>query len=394
LSEAGSEDAVKTASERLSEYVTRAEAIRIFAHPDVFSFHASILLASLIAEKRDRTEIYLKFAPGSGINEAEGIFVGYSAKGRGKVKGIFIDRELPLFSKGRVESLTLNPVLQALKIMEAISLIKDSRNTVAYASVYQGLRTVEESDPLLSFIQAESSLKVQKKAISLIQTSSRTVNDSIYHTVDPFFASLSAAGHEKISAALKERGISPELPLSKLSEEEMKRLVELLLENLSYRSLKQPKKELLRPLVYYQSGEREYDLKEIGEAIDIALEVSPGSLISFYANEMPLEGLLSLRMNSLSWIGEAMRMLIEGEIKPNEEGIVLIPCDLPKPIHFLANLARKMGIAGSRVFACSAGGSAITSLFEIATLPEEKRNALGELRPAPEFPFVIVSSKR
>ncbi len=381
-------NAVKTFSEKLTEYVTKAEVVKILSFPDTISFHASLLIASLIAEKKDRVKI--SFSMEISNENEEGIFVGFDLKEKTKKSGIYITKNFVVFPNSKVETIALNPVLQALQLMENITLIQDSKLMLAYSSLFQELQTLGEDDPLIRFIQSITPIKLHKKGLALVQTSNRSIVDSIYHTVDPFFISLSASKYEKIFSTLKEIGIDPSQPFSKLGENEIKNILNLFLKELRYRELKQPKKELIRPLLFYQIGDREYDLKEVGEAIDIALEVSPGSVISFYTSSLPLEGILAHRLHNLEWIGDTMRAIIDKKIRPSN-GILYVTCDFPRPIHFLGNLARKMGALDEGMVGCQIGEKKVTSIFELAKAPNGIRNSIANFNSSEIFPFVLIS---
>lgn len=381
---------LKSISEKLAEYITKAETVNIVSYPDTVSLHASLLIASLVAEKKERIKVSLYLDVPS--QDQEGIFVGYDVKEKELNKNaIIIKKSLTVSTKSKVEVISLNPVLQAINIMENISLVQDTKIMVAYSSIFQNLHTIEENDPLLSFIHSETPIKLKKKTVALIQNSKRSILDLLYHTIDPFFYSLSASESEKIASKLKEKDIDPANHFLELTDEKLKEFSNLLLNELSYKSLKQLKKELLRPILYYQIGDREYDLKEVGEAIDIALEVSPGSVISFYTSFLPLEGILALRLHNLKWISEVMKAIIDKKIKVDSDGILNINCDQPRPVHFLGNLARKMGVIDNSIVVCSYEGKKATSVFELAKAPKELRKSITLHNSLNTFPFVYVS---
>ncbi|PNV81401.1 MAG: hypothetical protein C0179_03115, partial [Fervidicoccus sp.] len=225
-------NAVKTFSEKLTEYVTKAEVVKILSFPDTISFHASLLIASLIAEKKERIKI--SFSMEISNENEEGIFVGFDLKEKTKKSGIYITKNFVVFPNSKVETIALNPVLQALQLMENITLIQDSKLMLAYSSLFQELQTLGEDDPLIRFIQSITPIKLHKKGLALVQTSNRSIVDSIYHTVDPFFISLSASKYEKIFSTLKEIGIDPSQPFSKLEENDIKNILNLFLKELRY----------------------------------------------------------------------------------------------------------------------------------------------------------------
>ncbi|MEM0020769.1 MAG: hypothetical protein QW333_01050 [Fervidicoccaceae archaeon] len=380
---------LKGLSEKIVEYLSKTDTVKIFAYPDPLSFHSSILIASVAAEKKFNVRITLTETLPKELKE--GVIVGFNQKGNEQqTKLISIGKQITISQKNKVETISLNPVIQVFLALENISLMS-SKQYIAYSSIYQNLNILQEEDPLILFLQLNTYFKIQKKTISVIQTSKRSLLDSLHHTIDPFYPSFSAAGHDAILNKLGEMGIKADIPLAMLSEDEMKKLVEALLLNLSYRTQKQPKKELMRPLLIYQVGEREYDLKEIGEALDIALEVAPGSLFSLYSNEIPLDGLLAIRAREIGWIGQMMREIINGKIKQDKDGFFLLKCDLPAPVHFIGNLARKMEVAGpGSIFACVQNGKRITSLFELSQASKEVRSSIKNYQATNIFPFVSV----
>ncbi|MCI4396857.1 MAG: hypothetical protein JHC28_04795 [Thermoprotei archaeon] len=387
-------EAMKQFSERLSEYIGKAEEIEIFSHADTISFHASVLLASIISERKGKVKISIFPRPPDSLKEKDAIFVGFNGKDlRSKIgnRSPIIESTLSLGSKDSVQVAQLNPVLQATAALGNISLLSDGRLFVAYSSLFQEMNVVGEEDPILSIVQAEAPIKVNKKAFSLIQTSSRSLLDSLFHTIDPFFPGFSGKDSSSIESRLRSLGIDPSVPFSRLGEEEIKRLVEALVSELSYRDGKQAKRDLIRPYLSFQQGEREYDLKEVGEALDVSLELGPGSLFSYYSGESPVEAMLAMRVNNLAWASEALRkILAEKREIEGGEGIFEIACDSPRPLHYAGNVARKMGLINNGILACSLDGKRITSIFELPILGERLEEFSSKMKASPHFPFVYI----
>jgi len=140
-------EAMKQFSERLSEYIGKAEEIEIFSHADTISFHASVLLASIISERKGKVKISIFPRPPDSLKEKDAIFVGFNGKDlRTKIgnRSPIIERTLSLGSKDSVQVAQLNPVLQATAALGNISLLSDGRLFVAYSSLFQEMNIVGE----------------------------------------------------------------------------------------------------------------------------------------------------------------------------------------------------------------------------------------------------------
>ncbi|MEM0061431.1 MAG: hypothetical protein QW726_05830, partial [Fervidicoccaceae archaeon] len=156
---------LKGLSEKIVEYLSKTDTVKIFAYPDPLSFHSSILIASVAAEKKFNVRITLTETLPKELKE--GVIVGFNQKGNEQqTKLISIGKQITISQKNKVETISLNPVIQVFLALENISLMS-SKQYIAYSSIYQNLNILQEEDPLILFLQLNTYFKIQKKTISV-----------------------------------------------------------------------------------------------------------------------------------------------------------------------------------------------------------------------------------
>jgi hypothetical protein len=386
ISEAYADDAKK-----LSEYISKDLPIFISAYPDKMSTHAGIFLASSLSLTRKKC--FLKITYDKELSE-EGlnILIGYNGmQNSSNEKVIVIPKIKSIQLKPSIDVIQFNPVYSILQILEGSMLIDQDKKVAVYSSIYQELKTPFETEHLISSYLSFTQLKILKKSLNLIGGSEKSLIDSLFFTIDPFYPSFSVADPGFIKQILEKEGIDPYLNYTQQSSEKVKRIAELLLNEYKKIDPNAGGKDLIRVSISATLNNIDFDLKEIAESIDIALEVSPASLYLFYAGMLPLHGLMVHRNFYIKIIADVFKKFLKKEDMTFEGNFLKIKCNEVMPVSFIGDFFRNRRLVDSKkIVVCERDGKLYTSIFELSNLDNETRNKILKSSNKLTFPYIEI----
>ncbi len=354
------EGQLRTWALRIGEFIRREKPIIIQAYPDRISSHAAIILASKISAKTDAVALFLYRRQPLNLAGALNILVGYDGEEAKNHTIVSIGRKNSLYTEAYT----------ALLISEEISIIKDHERIAALSSIFQSGGKVGEDHPVLADTRVAGLVKIYRKFPAITGAYTKNVAQALYQTINPLYPTFTGQPLDKIEKKLREIGVDPEKKMIEQGREETKKLLETLLDDMKTYNKGASVKDMTTTLMAADISGVKVDLRELGEAIDIALETSPGLLIDYYSRGDP-RLLLENRISWIEAIAEGMRTLIDKKYEKKNGLVIITSCQENSPVGVIGELSRKLGLIGRNdSLACRWRGEKYTSVYEPSPPPQ------------------------
>ena len=335
--------------------------LNIIARPDKRDTHAAILLASKLSHKTHKLNLFLYHKPLTiKFRNDYNILIGYEEKTGLMKKGLFINNKNSIYTT----------TYTSLLIAEEMSIVRNDEKIVAVSSVYQNSECVSSNNPILNDTHVSGNIRIYRKFPAITGGASRPLSHALYQTLFPYYPSLTGKPLDEIEGTLEKMGLNPSKTFAEQNKKGMEKLVDFLLKDIRKYDSDANTERISSTIMIGKIDGKDIDLREIGEAIDLALDNDPSELLNLYGNRIGLKLMLSNRINKIAVITNIYSSIMNKEYDAKPP-IIILKCNEKTPISTISNLLRKNKLLQENyIMACETRKGVYTSIYEAYRNPD------------------------
>ncbi len=364
------EEELREKARKIADAIEKKYSVFIQSKPDKTNVHASFIIASILSKKTDNILLKPWGQKPQRHDQEINILIGYT-------KNELIGVSPPLLYEISPDNILYTPAYTAIIMMEELAVINEEKKYTALSSIYQEANKVTENHPVINDTSAIGSIKLYRKFMSVTGGITKPLAQALYQTLNPYYPSFTGRPLDEIKNKLEELGLDPDKPFSEQDTKGMKILAEKLLEDIRTYDKNAGAKSLVTSILVMKTNKnKEVEMQELAEAIDIILDQNPGLLLNYYSNNKYLELILAERIYSIPYISTLLNKLVNKEFE-EKENIILIECEENHLPSLVGDIARKNSIINKKqILVCKNKEEKYTSIYELEKADEATREAV------------------